>query len=1133
MRFKTAAFCALLLFGFVCSLSAQEITGTISGTVSDPSGAAIPQATVTITRLETGATRQTETSDAGVFFFNSVPIGSYTLSVEKGGFKRYESSGLLLHVNDKLDLAIKMTVGNVSEKVLVSGQTPLLQTESAELSSLIGSQQINELPLNGRDFNQLVDLVPGVAPDNGRVNGGVGLFSDTSVSVSGSQSNSNMYLVDGEYDLDSGGNGNLLVTPSVDSIEEFKILRNTYSAEFGSATGGVINVVTKSGTQDFHGTAYDFLRNDKLDATDTFLNAAGQPKSSLHQNDYGFTIGGPAFIPKHYNTARTSDFFFISVEWRRESRGNVVTDTVPSANQRNGILVPPCAEVTGVTPPACDPNLPADPMEHPILNEANVSTASIDPNSVAFLNRYPLPNADISNGFNWINSTNRVNTDNTQLYKWDRNFGGKYVLSLRYIGMTQALDGIGCDLFGVCDNFPSVNTDWSWKGQNVIAKLTAQLTPRLVNDFQFGYSNNALQYVTGHTSDPNLASRAGFTYTELFPETTGSIPALSGQGGGSLDGFGILGNGAPFKNRTDNFQWKDDLSYTFGKHNLKFGGFMRFNRKKEPANGGTNNTAGAFTFGSFDNFLLGNFDGYKEEQTQNNVYDRERDYALYVQDTWKVKQNLTLDLGLRYQILAQIFSATNNISNFNINAYDPSQCSIAAFDPATGNVDPVLCDVTNGLVLPGKNGYSRSTLPTHYADFEPRIGIAWQPGNRKNLVVRTGFGIFAGRDALSQTSSLGSQLPNDIVANVTGQSYASLVPFNFSSPQPPAFLFALANPYDSPTTYQYNFGLQYQVGGSTMFDVAYVGNHGIHLGRNRNINQLSNADRLAFLNGTLTNTPDAFRPFPGYNVINYNERAGVSRYNSLQVAVQQRVAHGVQLQASYTYSRNITNTANQDTEAAFAPVQNAFNTTVEKGLSNQDTPHSLSINYIWELPFFASSHGITRQALSGWKLVGISTFRAGTPTNICLDADIAGTATSYECQRPDLVGRPNLPKSQRTLSQYFNTAAFVQPADGTFGNAARNLVRQPGINNWDLSVFKDFMFPWFGKQHGWAAAESAKLQFRAEFFNAFNHAQYNSINTTFTTTPGAAGQPTSDSSFGVVTSDRGPREIQLALKLIW
>lgn len=772
-----------------------------------------------------------------------------------------------------------------------------------------------------------------------------------------------------------------------------------------------------------------------------------------------------------------------------------------------------------------------------LTGESNISNSQIDPNAAAFLQRYPLPNVNASNGFNWINSNNRGSTDNTQLYRWDHNFGSKYVLSMRYINMTQNLGGIGCDIFGICDDFPTSSTDWAWYGKNVIAKLTTQLTSRLLNDFQFGYSSNALSYVVSKTADPVLASRSGFTYTELFPETSGSFPSLNQ--GGSLDGFAPLGLGAPFRNRTDNFQWKDDLSYIFGKHNLKFGGFMRFNRKKEPANGGFNDTAGQFTFNTFTDLLLGNFATYTEEETLNNVYDRERDYALYVQDTWKLTQRLTLDLGMRYQILAQIFSASNNISNFRISAYDPTKCSIAAFDPVSGNVDPTLCDVTNGIVTPKTPGIQRPTLPTHYGDWEPRLGIAWQPGFSKNLVIRTGFGIFAGRDALSQTSSLGEQLPNDIVANVTNGTFSSLGPFNFSTPQPPARLFALADPYDSPTTYQYNLGVQYQLGASTVFDVSYVGNHGIHLGRNVNINQLSDANRLAFINGALTNTADAFRPFLGYNVINYNERAGVSHYNSLQVGVEHRISHGLQVQASYTHSRNISNTANQDTEAAFAPVQNAFDLRSEKAVANQDTPNSLSVNYIWEIPFFSNTHGIERQIAYGWKVVGISTWRSGLPLNVCLDADIAGTATgggSYECQRPDLAGNPTLPKSRRTLAQFINAAAFVEPQLGSFGDAGRNVVRGPGINNWDLSLFKQFEFPWFGKHNGWTAGETAKLEFRAELFNAFNHAQYSLGNAggtlTFVTQgPGQGAAP--GSGFGTVTSDRGPREIQLAIKLIW
>ena len=739
MRMMRFVLLANLLAALATAMAAQEITGTVSGTVTDPTGAVIPGTAVTLVSQSTAASRATTTTSTGVFFFNSVPVGSYQLTVEKQGFDAYELKPVEVHVNDKLNFPVRLPVGAVVNKVVVQGGPAVMQTESAEVSTLVGEAQIMALPLNGRDFNQLVDLVPGVQPDNGTVQGGVGLFSDTAISINGNQSNSNLFLVDGEYDLDSGGNGNLLVTPSVDSIEEFKVLRDTYGAEFGGATGGVINVVTKSGSQTFHGSAYEFLRNDVLDGNDPFLNASGQPRPKLILNNFGFTGGGPIWIPGKYNTDKKSDFFFASFEWRRQIAGSVLTSLVPSLRQREGTLVPPCSEVIGQGVP-CSPTLPFDPNESPIVNEANIDQTQIDPNTSAFFQRIPMPNTAISNGFNYITSANGGTFDHQQLVRWDHYFGSSTVLTARYIGEVQTLTNVNDELFGLNDAFPSVNTDWHWYGKNAIVKLTTTLTPRLLNDFQFGYSNNELNYMTGATSDPVLASRSGFTYQQQFAHTGLSFPTLqsveqfsSGQNGV------LLQNTAPFDNRTDNFQYKDDLSYTFKNHNLKFGGSLRFNRKREPANGGGNFGAGNFTFNTFSDLLLGNIQTYSEEETQNNVQDRERDYALYVQDTYKLRPNLTLDLGLRWQFLAPIFSATDNIANFRPSAFIPvpSDSPCAVYLQQNGLVNPSLCPPNNGLVTPNTPGVSRSTVNSYPNDWEPRIGLAWQPVSR--LVVRSGI----------------------------------------------------------------------------------------------------------------------------------------------------------------------------------------------------------------------------------------------------------------------------------------------------------------------------------------------------------------------------------------------------------
>ena len=431
-----------------------------------------------------------------------------------------------MDVNDRLNFTVHLEIGAVTEAVEVSASAAQLQTETGEVSNLIGSAQTQAMPLNGRVFSQLVDLVPGVVSENGRVGGGTGLDSDTNVSINGSQSNSNLWLIDGQNNMDIGSNAGNVVTPPLDALEEFKVLRNNFSAEFGQVTGGVINVITKSGTRDFHGSVYEFFRNDKLDANDFFLNSSGSPKSELRFNNSGYVLGGPFWIPGLYNKDKSKDFFLASYEGRRTVRGNVVTDNVPTARQRNGILDPSCSS----SPAPCTAQA-ADPQEQTLQGEANVNSSLIDPNAKAILDRYPLPNASYAAaGFNFIASENTGTIDNVQLYRWDHNFSEKATLMVRVMSEDQGLGGINSQLWGD-DNFPSVNSDWNFTAKNAVAKFTYLITPRMVNDFQFGYTNNFIHFATGKSSDPTLASRSGFTYTELFPQTSGSFPGFNGVDG--------------------------------------------------------------------------------------------------------------------------------------------------------------------------------------------------------------------------------------------------------------------------------------------------------------------------------------------------------------------------------------------------------------------------------------------------------------------------------------------------------------------------------------------------------------------------------------------------------------------------
>jgi hypothetical protein len=607
-----ARFLSIVLL-MVSAAIAQESTGTISGAATDPSGAVVPQAEITVTNVQTGVERKVSSSSSGLFVLTNLAVGNYTLTAKATGFKNFEATQIRLDVNDRLVIPVHFEIGGTNETVSVNASGAQLQTESADLSDLIGARQTQALPLNGRVFSQLVMLVPGVVSENGTIGNGVGINSDTTVSINGSQSNSNLWLLDGQNNMDIGSNAQNVVTPPLDALEEFNVLRSNYSAEFGGGTGGVVNVVTKQGTQQFHGTVYEYFRNDKLDANDFFLNQQGQERNKLRFNNFGYTLGGPFWIPGLYNRDKTKDFFFASYEGRRDVRGNTAQDNVPDAAERSGDLSE--------------------------LGEDNVPISEIDPNSRAILDRYPLPNA--TGSFNFVASLPTGTTDDIQLYRWDHNINDKAMLMARVMTEDQSLANINNQLWGD-DNFPSVSSDWTFKALNSMVRLTNILTPSLVNEFQFGYTNNFIHYETSKGSNPTLASRSGFTYTELFPETSGSFPAVDG-----VDGFGSLAHQAPFTNREAIFQWQDSLSWTLGSHSVKTGFFIGRGRKREPANGGSDPTAGVMSFNSFRDLLTGSLAQYQEEETLNPVYDRWHDYAIYAQDTWKATRHLTIDYGLR------------------------------------------------------------------------------------------------------------------------------------------------------------------------------------------------------------------------------------------------------------------------------------------------------------------------------------------------------------------------------------------------------------------------------------------------------------------------------------------------------
>ena len=1111
----------LLTLLLPCAMAAQEITGSISGSVHDQSGAVIPNATVVATRVETQTAFPTKTNAAGLYTFPSLPIGTYGIIATATGFQQYAGTGLTLNVNAHLTLDITMQLGSVSQSVQVTAQPNAVNTESGEVSNLVNGEQVQQLPLNGRNFVALTTLVPGTTPGTGFNNFDVGLLGGTALSVNGNASNGNLWLVNGVNNLDIGSNATLLVFPSVDSISEFTILRNNYSSEFGFAAGGVVNVVTKSGGQAFHGSVFEFLRNDKLDAADFFLNRAHQPKSELRYNNFGWTLGGPITIPHLYNTNRKKDFFFFAQEWRREVRGGTITMFVPTARQRAGILDPTC---TAGSPAPCVPQ-PADPMEINAMAEPNVApfclpgvavpcivapgqtpapgTApmQLDPNAVAELARYPLPNT--AGAPNFTGSRPAYTKWREDQSRWDHYFSDRTNLMLNWIHDTWAQDSTS--LWGDAPN-PLISSDWSQPSNVATARLTHTFNERLLGTVQFSYSDNDINWVSAKSCPVSLCSRQGFTYKEIFPETNGQFPTLWGTG----EGFSALWHVPPYTNRTDILQLSSDFAYVFGKHVMKIGGTAMWLRKPAPSQA-DNPTAGEMFANDLHDFLLGQLASYDEVKSQNPVATRWHNDALYVQDNYKALSNLTLNLGLRWQLLGQPYSADNNISNFLPTLYNPAAAPIL---DSSGNVIQGTGDPTNGLLVAGSQGaFSRSLTDTHYNEFEPRIGFSYDPLNTGRFVLRGGFGIYHSQDSVDHAVNIGANPPFNAQAFLFGTSFSQIGPILPGTPQPPFGLAALDRTRPDPTSYQYSFGYQYAPREKTIIEMDYVGGHEIHIGRNLDINQVPAWAQPLVVAGQ---APSLFRPYRGYESIILNQRGGTARYNSLQVFLKHQMSHGLQFQTAYTWSHSFGDASNEQNGAAAQPIQDAYHPEHDRGWTNVDQPQSLVINYIWDLPFFKARHGAAGQVLSGWQLAGIYSLASGTPTSPCLIGDNAGIGSFSGCERPNVVGSVPGPG---TLEEFFNTSAFTKPAPGTFGDSRVNAIRQPGVNNWDFSVYKSFHTPWFGGS--WAGGESA-LQFRAEFFNFLNHTQFSGLDRTF-----------GDPAFGQVVSARAPREIQFGLKFLW
>lgn len=1098
-------------------LRAQDL-GSISGTVTDASGAAMPGVTITIVnQLRNNVVRTLSTNSAGNYAVPDLSVGTYSVSASKSGFVTQNHSNLVLNVRNSIRVDFQLQVGAVTQTVTVTAAALHLQTETGSLSHTITGAHVAQIDTDGRNFVQLATLVPGVAGASlvGSLNVPVGVTANTGINANGERQAHNVFTVDGQQNYDRGCGGCMEVIPDQNAIQEFNVLTSNAGTDVGFGSGAHIQLELKSGTSNFHGEAFEFNRNTAFDANDYFSNSANKPKPPLIFNDFGFNLGGPIWRPGHAKKT----FFFVEIDWRKILQGTTFTPNAPLASWTTGDFGASSPVILDKTKPVACPAGVSGSCYMPFANNAIPSTML---NSNALLLAKPnfiFPTANL--GTQWIGSASVPISVNEQIVRIDHQFSDKTSLMVHYIrnGINQNFP----TTLWSGDSYPTVGTDFLNEPQAALLRLTRSISPSLLNEAMVAFSRQPLTLLpTGNYQKPS-----GLTVSQLFPgDQDNRIPVIR---------FGVPMNTSfdlaswPWTNVYQNWQFRDSLTKIAGNHTLSFGAeYMHYFKQQELFG----NTQGNFDFNSqsaalgtggqyinpanpsqvlttngnsFADFMLGNAYTYSELQTQSMPTYINNFFGPWFGDTWKVRTGLTLDLGLRWEYMPHAYEQHNNIAVFRPSLYNPAD---AAQVNSSGDIlptSPGLQNISgtemylNGMGLAGQNGIPKILVENHLKNFEPRLGFAWQPHPGGKTVIRGGFGLFfeniQGNDiynvAPNPPFSNSPLLFNTGLSNPGGS--ANIIPSSIVS-YDPAYL--------QPYSQQWSLGVQRQINPAVMFSIMYVGSKSTHQQLSRNINQPTAPVPAG------TNINQA-RPYVGYAGFTWYENSVSSNYNSLQASLRTSSWHGLTTGVAYTYSHCLDYQDNDNS----GDINNAYNIAAEYGNCGFDVRHMLVINYVYNLPVFSHATGLKHTMLGGWQLSGISTFYSALPLTIGFGGDPAGCGCGG--YRAELVGNPN--SGPKTVNEWFNTAAFAAVPAGQFGDAARNIVYGAGINNWDISLFKNFHgipFP--------VNKEGATLQVRLETFNTFNTTQFNGFSTGF-----GAG------NFGRATSTRLPREIQLGAQFMF
>jgi hypothetical protein len=1139
----------LLLILVAGRVTAQQVTGTISGSVRDSSGAAIVGASLKLVSVTTGARRQILSDDSGNFVLASVDPGEYKLTIQAPGFKTLQRNGVILTASDRLSVGtLSLELGSVEERVQVTAQGTAVQTVSAERSTAITGTQVENLLVYGRSVASLVALAPGVVDPVGAAGRDIGGGSTINFNVLGNRANANNFSLDGVTMSAVGGAANANFGVSMESVAEVKVLISNYQAEYGRLAGSNVAMVSKSGSQQFHGTGMYYKRHEQFNASSFFNNYNGLAKSINRWNTYSYNIGGPVYVPGRFNSSREKLFFFWNHEYLpRKTASAVQRVTMPNALERIGDFSQ-SLDVNGHVIAV------ADPTNRQPFPGNKAPQSRLDANGQAALNFFPLPNflntAISKYQYNYVTQWSGSNPLQLLTLKPDWYVGSKDMISASLNGQfssTNAPNGAQ-----MTAQFPVFFSETHSKGGMMTVHHRHIFSPALVNEAWIGW---VFSFAKPSWTDDGIKGLQRSTYHfnagSLTPQNNplDLMPVMTFGGVVGAPSLNYDGR-FPYRNARNMWDIGDNISKNWGAHTFKAGIFFEKLRQWDGA--WANNFTGNFDFGrnpnnpldtgyAYSNAVIGVFNAYTEASAHpiSKIYSRSFDW--FAQDTWKVTRKLTLDYGVRFAWYEPFWNYNNQLAGFAFSRYDPKQ-AVKLIRPALNNgvrmgqnsntgefyaaaligfIAPGFGNPTNGMVVTSiDKSYPRGLTESSGILPGPRFGFAYDPFGDGKTAIRAGFGMFYTR-VLGNTAGAPTNVFSYPLVQYPVVQFGSISSFRSAQgfTSPPAVT-GWDRYLKSPLSMNMSFTIQRNIGFGTVVDIGYAGSLGRHLSWVRSLQDIPLGARFLPQNADPTNPrvplPDAFlRPIQGYNGVNMNENNGTSNYHSLQVTANRKFTRELEFGLAYTWSKTLDyNDGDFGAINTVAPLRDW-----NYGLAGFDRTHIVKINWLWSVPTRRWSFKPAGYVLNGWQLSGITTFQSGAPVGVSYSqvtaTDLSGTPSISP--RIVVLGDPVLPKGERTFSRNFRTDRFGLPKAGTLGFMSKNMLRGPGVNNWDIALFKNFNI-----------REGLHFQFRSEFYNAFNHTQFSTFDTS-ARFDGNGNQV--NAQFGQFTAARDPRLVQLAIRV--